>query len=213
MSGRIYAATGNGNFNANGGGRDYGDSVLSLSADPSNLLGGYTPTDYERLDEADLDLGSTSPAILPRQSSSDTPLMLVRGGKDAVLKLINRAGLPGVGGDLQLIDLPARLFSTPAVWTDPANNAWIFIGYPSAIEAHRLETNASVVSQLVGVWQNAAGLTVLGTSPVVAKGIVFVALNGAIVALDAFNGTILWSSAMPNAGKRSATSTGRARSS
>jgi outer membrane protein assembly factor BamB len=201
MSGRIYVATGNGDFNANSGGRNYGDSVLSLSANLFDLLGSYTPTDYERLDQADLDLGSTSPAILPRQPSSDTPLMLVQGGKDRVLKLLDRAALPGVGGELQRIDLPAALFSTPAVWTDPSNNAWIFIGSPSGVEAYRLQTNASGVSQLVGVWQNAAGLTVLGTSPVVANGIVFVAFSGAIVALDALNGDELWSSAMPSARK------------
>lgn len=41
----------------------------------------------------------------------------------------------------------------------------------------------------------------LGTSPVVANGIVFVAFNGAIVALDAFHGTELWSSATRSAGK------------
>ena len=201
MEGRVYVATGNGDFNADVGGHDYGDSVLSLSSDLSDLLGSYTPTDYKRLDEGDLDLGSTSPVILPPQSSSNTPLMLAQGGKDAVLKLVDRAALPGVGGELQLIGLPAELFSTPAVWTDPSNNAWIFIGSRSAVEAYRLETNGSGVSQLVGVWQNAAGSTVLGTSPVVANGIVFVAFNGAIVALDAFDGTELWSSAMRSAGK------------
>jgi outer membrane protein assembly factor BamB len=203
MDGRIYAATGNGDFDANQGGHNYGDSVLSLSNDLSSLLGSYTPTDYKQLQDGDVDLGSTSPTILPTQPRSQTPWMLVQGGKDAVLKLLNRAALPGVGGELQLIDLPDGLFSTPAVWTDATNKTWIFMGFPDVAEAYRLETNAKGESHLVGIWQNnTAGSTGgEGTSPVVANGIVFVAFDGAIVALDALNGNLLWSSALRSARK------------
>ncbi|MGB8966041.1 MAG: PQQ-binding-like beta-propeller repeat protein [Candidatus Cybelea sp.] len=202
MNGRIYAATGNGDFNANSGGHNYGDSVLSLSADLSTLLGSYTPTDYQQLQAGDTDLGSTSPAILPQQASSQTPWMLVQGGKDAVLKLLNRAALPGVGNELQLVDLPNGLFSTPAVWTDPSNSAWIFMGFPDVVEAYRLQTNSHGVSHLVGVWHSSPGQTNgEGTSPVIANGMVFVAFDGAIVALNARNGNELWSSASPSAGR------------
>jgi outer membrane protein assembly factor BamB len=196
MGGRIYAATGNGDFNAVHGGHNYGDSVVSLTEDLSSLLGSYTPTDYKQLQDGDVDLGSTSAAMLPTQTASQTPWMLVQGGKDAVLKLINRAALPGVGNELQLIDLPSGLFSTPAVWTDPSNNAWIFMGFPDVVEAYQLQTNSSGVSQLVGIWQSSPASTGgEGTSPVVANGIVFVAFDGALVALDAINGNVLWNSA------------------
>jgi PQQ-like domain len=203
MNGRIYAATGNGDFDANSGGYNYGDSVLSLSYDLSKLFGSYTPTDYKALQDGDVDLGSTSPTILPEQSSSRTPWMLVQGGKDAVLKLLNRAALPGVGGELQLIDLPGGLFSTPAVWTDASNRAWIFMGFSDVVEAYRLETNSAGVSRLVGIWQNSsAGSTSgEGTSPVVANGVVFVAFDGAIVALNALNGNVLWNSRAYSSGK------------
>lgn len=196
MNGRVYAATGNGDFNAVSGGHNYGDSVVSLSADLLDLLGSYTPTDYQQLQDGDVDLGSTSPTILPDQANSQTPWMLVQGGKDAVLKLLNRAALPGVGGELQLIDLPAGLFSTPAVWTDASNNAWIFLGFSNEVEAYRLHTNSSGTSQLVDVWKSNAGSTRgEGTSPVVANGIVFVAFDGQVVALNAVNGSELWNSA------------------
>lgn len=128
MEGRIYAATGNGQFDAVHGGVNYGDTLLSLSADLSSLAGSYTPTNYKQLQDGDTDLGSSSPGILPDQATSQTPYMIVEGGKDAILKLLNRAALPGVGGELQLIDLPGGLFSAPAVWTDASNNAWIFLG-------------------------------------------------------------------------------------
>jgi outer membrane protein assembly factor BamB len=200
MNGRIYAATGNGDFSANVGGHNYGDSVVSVSADLDQFLGNYTPADYDQLEAGDTDLGSTSPAMLPQQGTSQTPWMLVEGGKDAVLKLVNRAALPGVGNELQVIDLPGGLFSTPAVWTDASSNAWIFLGFSNVVEGYRLRTKSGV-SKLVMVWQSGAGSTGgEGTSPVVADGIVFVAFDNQIVALNALNGNTLWSS-MRSTGK------------
>jgi len=102
---------------------------------------------------------------------------------------------------LQEISLAAPLFSTPAVWVDAANRAWIFLGLPQAVDAYRLATQQGA-SRLVGVWQVTPGQTGgEGTSPVVSNGIVFVAFDNAIVALDALTGRELWSSAMPGAGK------------
>jgi outer membrane protein assembly factor BamB len=197
MQGRIYVATGDGDFNANSGGDDYGDSLLTLTPDFSTLLGTYTPAAFKWLESKDLDLGSTAPALLSQQPSSQTPWMLVQGGKDGVLRLLDRRALRGVGHELQTIRLPASLFSSPAVWTDPSANPWIFIGLYNQVDAYRLETSSSGASQLVSAWQWRAGRTRVGTSPVVANGVVFVAFDRAIVALDALNGTELWSSAEP----------------
>ncbi len=195
MNGRVYAATGNGDFDANSGGQNYGDSVVSLSANLLDLLGSYTPTNYKQLQDGDVDLGSTSPTVLPQQPSSQTPWMMTQGGKDSVLKLLNRAALPGVGNELQLLDMPGPLFSTPAVWTDGSNNAWLFLGFSDVVQAYRLQTDGSGVSQLVGIWHSSPAQTGgEGTSPVVANGIVFVAFDGAIVALNALNGKELWNS-------------------
>jgi outer membrane protein assembly factor BamB len=195
MNGRIYAATGNGDFDANQGGHDYGDSVVSLSADLSELYGNYTPANYFELQHTDADLGSTSPAMLPEQGSSQTPWMLVQGGKDRVLKLVNRAALPGVGNELQLISLPKELFSTPAVWTTNSGQAWIFLGFPNVVQAYRLETTSGQ-SRLVGIWASSPGQSAkAGSTPVVANGMVFIAYDGAIFALNALNGNVLWNSA------------------
>jgi hypothetical protein len=202
MSGRVYASTGNGDFDANAGGHDYGDSVVSLSPDLLTLLGSYTPTNYQQLQQGDVDLGSTSPAMLPMQSQSQTPLMLVQGGKDAVLKLVNRAALPGVGNELQLLDLPQGLFSTPAVASDASGNPWIFLGFSYVVIGYQLKTNGSGQSRLVQMWQASPAQTNgEGTSPVVANGMVFVAYDGAIVALDAINGNVLWNSSAYGSGK------------
>ncbi|MFY9720302.1 MAG: PQQ-binding-like beta-propeller repeat protein [Candidatus Cybelea sp.] len=201
MNGRIYAATGNGQFDAGSGGDNYGDSLLSLRADLSSLIGSYTPTDYQQLENGDTDLGSSSPGVLPVQSSSKTPDMIIEGGKDAILKLLDRAALPGVGGELQQVDLPGGLFSAPAIWADASNNAWVFLGFQNDVIAYRLETNGSGVSQLNGIWQVSPGSSSgEGSSPVVADGLVFDAFDGALVALDAVSGKELWTSAGKRAG-------------
>ncbi|MBV9232763.1 MAG: PQQ-binding-like beta-propeller repeat protein, partial [Candidatus Eremiobacteraeota bacterium] len=170
LGGRVYAATGNGLFDANKpGGDNYGDTLLSLSPHLAMLLGYYTPADYQQLQRQDQDLGSTSPALLPAQGSSQTPWMAAQGGKDAEFKLVNRAALPGVGNELQVVNLPDALFATPAVWTDPSKNAWVFLAFPSVVQAYRLQTNGTGVSLLHVMWQSNPGHTGgEGTSPVVA---------------------------------------------
>jgi hypothetical protein len=69
--GTIFLATGNGTFDANTGGSDYGDSVLHLSPAGSGLavLDSFTPYNQETLDESDLDLGSGGVVLLPDQSA------------------------------------------------------------------------------------------------------------------------------------------------
>ncbi|MBV8148986.1 MAG: PQQ-binding-like beta-propeller repeat protein [Candidatus Eremiobacteraeota bacterium] len=195
MGGRVYAATGNGYFDASTGGDNYGDSVISLSPKATMLLGNYTPMDFTALQNGDTDLGSTSPVMLPRQSRSRTPLMLAQGGKDEIFRLVDRAHLPGVAHELQQISLGAAVFSTPAVWMDGAFRPWVFLTFPSAVLAYRLTTeNGS--SALVHVWTATPAETFSeGTSPVVSHDMVFVAFDDQIVALDAFNGRTLWSSA------------------
>ncbi|MBV8491019.1 MAG: PQQ-binding-like beta-propeller repeat protein, partial [Candidatus Eremiobacteraeota bacterium] len=203
MGGEVYAATGNGFYGINAyGQRDYGDTLLGLSPDVTRLVGHYTPHDYQNLDYNDIDMGSTSPALLPRQPSSKTPLMFVQGGKDATLRLVNRQHLPGVGGELQQLTIAGALFSTPAVWTDSTNHAWVFIGLPGEVDGFRLVTNAMGQSTLTGGWRSTAGYTGgEGTSPVVANGIVFVAMDRNLLALNALTGHTLWSSMNAGAGK------------
>lgn len=197
MGGRIYASTGNGRFNAASGGYDYGDTVLSLSADGSRLLNYYTPRDFQTLQDQDIDLGSTAPVLLPREPHSRTPLMAIQGGKDGLIRLLNRAHLGGVGAELQTIQVPgATLFSAPAVWRRAGVGTYIILGDSSNVTALRLVTDAHGVSRLQVAWN--APLS--GTSPVVVNGIAFVAASGALTALDARNGTRLWTSTQTSAG-------------
>ncbi len=204
-TGDVYATTGNGPFNANAGGSNYGDSIVKLSPDGSTLLDSYTPANQRQLNETDADLGSDSPVLLPRITASKTPNLLVQGGKDNVLRLINRddmsgAGQPGhIGGELQTIASPGScgIFAQPAVWTDPASGQ-IEVLVPSAclLGDFRVATDSAGRTTLQPAW------TVNGdyTSPLVANGVLYVATSGKVLALDPRTGRALWSSAEPSAG-------------
>lgn len=188
MGGRIYSATGNARFDPGSG--DYGDSILELSADATRLLGYATPSDPETLEAQDLDVGSSSPALLPRVPLSHTPLMAVQGGKDSVLRLLDRAHLNGTGPPLQNVPLGDQLFTAPAIWND-RGTIRIYIGLGDGVHAFALSTSAGR-SRLVSDWHAPVASPREGSSPVVSDGVVFYAGSGRIVALDGRTGHQLW---------------------
>ena len=185
LRGRIYAATGNGPYNPGEGA--YGDTILALSSDAGRLLQSYTPSNYDDLESSDRDVGSSSPALLPRQGNSKTPLMAVQGGKDGVLRLLDRTHL---GRPLQNLELGDELFSAPALWSDRSGTI-LFVGVSDGIHAYRV-TTSNGESRLVSAWRADVGSAREGPSPVVSNGIVFVAVSGNLVALNAADGRRLW---------------------
>jgi outer membrane protein assembly factor BamB len=204
VSGDIFTATGNGPYNADQGGVDYGDSILRLSPDGARLLDSFTPENHARLQAQDLDLGSMAPVLLPRVPNSATPLMLVQGGKDGILRLLNRDNLSGrggpghVGGELQAIQTGCGFYSQPAVWTDPTSHQpWIAVSNTCDLTVYRLATGADGVSRLERVWRDTMARI---TTPVMANGVLYGAESGALRAWDAATGKHLWSSDQSGAG-------------
>ncbi|MGZ3640612.1 MAG: outer membrane protein assembly factor BamB family protein, partial [Ktedonobacterales bacterium] len=98
VTGNIFVTTGNGPYDADRGGHNWGDSIVELSGDGSRVLDSYTPATYQRLNDADQDLGSVAPGPLQAGTGSKTPHLLVQGGKDGILRLLNRDNLSGAGG-------------------------------------------------------------------------------------------------------------------
>jgi hypothetical protein len=191
MHGRIYIATGNGPFDAAAG--NYGDSILSLNDDATQLIGYLTPPNYNDLEAEDQDVGSSSPAMLPRQPDSATPLMAVQGGKDSVLRLFDRTHLDGLHPPLQTIALGYLLFSIPGLWTDRAGATYVFIGISDGVHAYRLVTK-NRVSRLVTAWHTPLELGREATSPVVSNGVLFLATSSGLLTLDAQTGRRLGTS-------------------
>jgi len=130
----VYVVTGNGTFDAQNGGHDYGDSVLKLTADLSEVTDYFSPflSDYQGenfLADWDEDLGSAGATMIP-----GTTLLLASGkmgngylldtanlGKwspsgDAVVQRIRLAWQAGQTACVEAVP-PAMVFSTPVVWT------------------------------------------------------------------------------------------------
>jgi outer membrane protein assembly factor BamB len=173
--GEIFVATGNGDWN---GTTDWGDAVVELNSDATEMLGNYTPVNTEELNESDLDLGSSSPVLLAAG-------LLAQGGKDARIRLLSRRVIAGSvahkGHELQVVSTPsgAELFSQPAVWQQNGQ-IWMFAADNGGTAAWRLQNG-----MLHQAWSNGNG----GTSPFEAGGLLFVyAPQGALNVYAASSG-------------------------
>ena len=161
-TGDLLVSTANGTWN---GSTDWGDSVLELSPDAGELLRAYTPSDYESLDANDVDLGSTSPVAL-------TSNLVVQGGKDGRLRLIDLSTLPAVdvtGGEIQNIPAPrgCQLLTAPAVFHD-RGDTYLAVGDYCSTAVYELES--SPAPHLVERWYNRRP----ASSPVIAGGLMYV---------------------------------------
>jgi hypothetical protein len=97
-TGNIYFATGNGDFDANTGGVDYGDSVVKMSP-AGAILDYFTPHDQLTLSGQDFDLGSGGPVLLVDQTSGPNPHLLITSGKAGTIYVLNRDNLGTYNGN------------------------------------------------------------------------------------------------------------------
>ena len=115
-SNNLYVITGNGNYDGN---TEFGDSFLKLSSGLS-LSSSFTPTNESSLNGSDADLGAGGAAILVDQNSSPVPHLVIGGGKEGKLYLLNRDSLGGKNsgdsGAVQTFSVGNGIFATPAFW-------------------------------------------------------------------------------------------------
>lgn len=219
-SGRLYIATGNGNFNAHTGGFNWGDSVLALAPDGSGSGAGlprdsYTPSNFQSLDDTDTDLGSTSPVVLPTPAGSAVRHVGLQVGKDAVLRVLDLDDLSGsgivfadgfdgtrravhVGGELQALAVPqggGGMREQPAVWTNGGDGSgWLFVGNRQGLSGLQLGLDGNHKPMLTSRWTQQTA----STSPVVANGVLYSASGcgggTCIVARNPTSGSVLWTS-------------------
>jgi hypothetical protein len=105
-NGNVYVVTGDGTFNADTGGKDYGDSVVKLTLDSTGLSASdyFTPFNQQFLFDHDIDLGSSGFVLLPDQSGT-VPHLGVTAGKEGRVYLLNRDDLGKFhsGDDSQIV--------------------------------------------------------------------------------------------------------------
>jgi hypothetical protein len=87
-TGDIYFVTGNGTFDADIGGVDYGDSFVKVTSN-GTVADYFTPEDQGNLDVQNLDLGSGGVLLLPDQPGPH-PHLAISAGKDKNLYIVNR---------------------------------------------------------------------------------------------------------------------------
>ena len=157
-TGNIFVATGNGPYD---GKTDWGDSVIELVPDATQVLANYSPADNATLDGDDLDLGSTSPVLLGAD-------VLAQGGKDGLIRMLGIGAMAGVdphmGNELQTMPSRSLMFTAAAVWRQAAVT-WMF-----AADSDGTAAWIAGNGNLTQVWSNRTS----GTSPVVAGGLLYV---------------------------------------
>jgi hypothetical protein len=115
-SNNLYVITGNGDFD---GSSNFGDSFLKLTTGSNmSVLSFFAPSNQNGLNNSDADLGSGGAAILVDQPSSSVPRLLVGGGKEGKLFVLNRDNLGGNsdGNVVQSFSIGGSIFSTAAFW-------------------------------------------------------------------------------------------------
>jgi hypothetical protein len=127
----LYVLTGNGEFDADNSGapnNDYADSLLRLT--PELQVSQYfTPSDQSTDNQLDKDFGSGGVAVLADWPAGNAIThVLICGGKDGTLYVINRDLLGGLGdaGAVQPVAVGHGIFATGAFW-----NSTFYIGASS----------------------------------------------------------------------------------
>lgn len=199
---RVYLSSGNGTYAP--ASHQWGDTVSAIHPDGTGNASGdpvdaYTPTNYQQLDQNDIDLGSTAPAILPLTDTRVVSHLGVQSGKDGSLRLLDLDNLSGhgapgfTGGEVSAIAAVPQggeVLTTPVVWTNPADKStWVFVANDNGTSALQVVFNANGKPSLSKKWQIAAA----GTTPVVANGVIYIAHGTRVGAYNATTGASLWS--------------------
>jgi hypothetical protein len=148
----IYFATGNGTFDANVSGTDYGDTVVRLSAPQAGVVSVadyFTPSDAPSLATTGKDLGSGGVVFVPALPlTSPIQHLLVAGGKEGTIYLINRdqmGGFSATGTNQNVQTLKAAVgpvFGSPAWW----NGTLYYGGSSDALKAFGFDPATGLLS-------------------------------------------------------------------
>jgi len=151
--GTLFAITGNGAFDANQGGKNYGESVIRLSADLTTDLDYFTPANWQQLNNGDTDFGSGGIILLPAQQGS-VPNVAVAQGKASTLYLLNRAQLGGEqngdAGALQYITgTGGGVWGGPAYFSGPTGQFVYYQAGGAPLSAYLVTQGPNDIPKLV----------------------------------------------------------------
>jgi hypothetical protein len=137
-AGNIYLLTGNGTFDINKGGSDWGDTFLKFDASLA-VQDYFTPFDQLKLAKNDIDLGSGAGMVLPTQNGK-FPDEIVGAGKEGLIYLVNRSNMGKFNAQKNNV-IQAVHGSTGGYWSSPAywNNTVYFSGQGDFLSQYTLK--------------------------------------------------------------------------
>ncbi len=197
---RIYVSTGNGTYDpAN---HYWAESVLALNPDGSGANGdpidSYTPKNFQMIKDTDSDLSPYLPIILPTPKGSKYPHLMLQGGKDGRLRLLDLTDLSGkgepghTGGELTSnaqIPFQAEITTSPAAWLNPADKStWIFTPTYFGTAGFQLVIAKDGIPSLKMVWKTTNSCTI----PLVANNVLYCAAFKNLWAFNPTTGKKLW---------------------
>ncbi len=147
----LYVITGNGTYDGTTK-SDFGDSFLKLGTSSGITIGDwFTPADQASLEGNDADFGSGGAAILVDQPSGPVPHLVIGGGKEGNLFLLNRDNMGhnnSTNQVVQTLSFGNGIFATAAFW----NNALYLAGVGGPVKMFSFNTttgkfNTSTSSQ------------------------------------------------------------------
>jgi len=168
-TGKLYVSTGNGGSDANassGATNDYGSCVLKLSGGLT-VSDWFMPTAYATLNANDLDLGAGGAAVLVSPSTGPYQHLVITGGKDGTLYVLNGDHLGGVGDAQALQYLPigagslGKIFATPAFW----NNTLFLAPANQPLVAYAFDTSVGKINPTTPTSQSSAPYRFPGATP------------------------------------------------
>jgi hypothetical protein len=194
-SNNLYAITGNGSFNS--ASQFFGDSFIKVSTGATpTTLSFFAPSNQDSLNSADRDLGSGGAAILVDSPSSPVQHLLIGGGKEGKVYLLNRDNLGGNNstdsGAVQIFSVGNGVFATPALWQ---NTMYMGVAFDHvkafAFDVPSGKFNTAPVSQSPGASYGFPGATPSISSQGTSNGIVWTIQNSGPAILHAYDATNL----------------------
>jgi hypothetical protein len=145
--GKLYLVTGNASFDAasnSAPNNDYGDSLLQLTGALS-VSQYFTPSDQQTDSNGDADFGAGGAAVLADlPAGSPVPHLLVCGGKDGSIYVLNRDSLGGLGDAfaVQKITFGSRIYATGAYW----NSYYYLAGDKGPLTSYQLTPSVPLLN-------------------------------------------------------------------
>jgi len=160
--GNIYFMSGNGTFDANTGGQDFGMSYVKMATTGAfKVVDYFTPYNEASESGQDLDLGSGGALLLPYQNGAAHPYLGIGAGKDGVMYVVDRTDMGhfNASGNQQIVESIPNAFAGHGIYSAPGY--WqgnLYFWAPS--DSLRI---FQLVSGLVSTTPIAIGSTVFGS--------------------------------------------------